>query len=134
MRKIEAGETILVVEDETAVRELVRETLRQLGYIVLEASDGYEALKLVEQHQTEIRLLLTDVIMPLMNGHELAVRLKAIRPATKVVYMSGYTDDVLAFHGIAPEIDFIQKPFSSAGLADKLSRVLRAANSGESIP
>jgi len=74
------------------------------------------------------------VIMPLMNGHELAMRLKAIRPAIKVVYMSGYTDDVLAFHGIAPQIDFIQKPFSSAGLADKLSRVLREANNGESIP
>jgi FixJ family two-component response regulator len=67
--------------------------------------------------------------MPLMNGHELAVRLKAIRPGTKVLYMSGYTDDVLAFHGIAPEIDFIQKPFSSVDLAEKLERVLSATNS-----
>jgi len=129
--KPETGETILVVEDEAAVRALIRETLRQLGYTVLEASDGYEALKLVEEHKTEIRLLLTDVIMPLMNGHELAVRLKTIRPETKVVYMSGYTDDVLAFHGIAPEIDFIHKPFSSADLAHKLERVLSATNSGD---
>ena len=98
-----AGVTILVVEDEAEVRRLVRETLRQLGYTVLEASDGYKALKLVEERKTEIRLLLTDVIMPLMNGHELAVRLTAIRPRTKVLYMSGYTDDVLAFHGIAPD-------------------------------
>jgi PAS domain S-box-containing protein len=127
--KPEAGETILVVEDEPGVRALVRETLRQLGYIVLEANDGYEALKLIEQHRTEIHLLLTDVIMPLMNGHELALRTKALRPGTKVVYMSGYTDDVLAFHGIAPEIDFIQKPFSSTDLAKKLGRVLSATKS-----
>ena len=133
MSQPEAGGTILVVEDEDAVRGLVRETLRQLGYTVLEARDGYEALKLVEENKTVIRLLLTDVIMPLMNGHELAIRMKVIRPGTKVVYMSGYTDNVLAFHGIAPEIDFIQKPFSSAELADKLSRVLSAKNSGESI-
>lgn len=129
----ERGETILVVEDEAQVRGFVRAILGQLGYTVLEASDGYEALKLVEQSRTEIRLLLTDVIMPLMNGHELAVRLKAILPGTKVLFMSGYTDDVLAFHGIAPETDFIQKPFSSADLAEKLEKVLSVANSaGES--
>jgi CheY-like chemotaxis protein len=123
-------ETILLVEDEAQVRTLVREILRQLGYTVLEAGDGYEALKLVEGGDEDIRVLLTDVIMPLMNGHELAVRLKEIRPEIKVLYMSGYTDDVLAFHGLAPEIDFIQKPFSSTDLAEKLERVLSAANSG----
>jgi PAS domain S-box-containing protein len=123
-----AGETILLAEDEPAVRGLVRETLRELGYTVLEASDGYEALKLIEAHKTGIHLLLTDVIMPLMNGHELAERLKTICPATKVLYMSGYTDDVLAFHGIEPEIDFIQKPFSGSDLAEKLQRLLAAAN------
>src|SRR5262249_4045315 len=96
---------------------------------VIEASDGYEALKLIEEHKGEIHLLLTDVIMPLMNGHELATRLKAIRPGTKVMYMSGYTDDVLAFHGIAPEIEFIQKPFSGTDLAARLERVLSATNS-----
>jgi two-component system, cell cycle sensor histidine kinase and response regulator CckA len=127
--KPEAGDTILVVEDEPEVRSLVGETLRQLGYTVLEASDGYQALKLVQEQKTEIRLLLTDVIMPLMNGHELAMRLKAIRPGTKVLFMSGYTDDVLAFHGIAPEIDFIQKPFSSAGLSEKLEKALSMTNS-----
>jgi PAS domain S-box-containing protein len=123
----DAGETILLAEDEPAVRGLVRETLRQLGYTVLEASDGYEALKLAEAHKSGIHLLLTDVIMPLMNGHELALRLKTIRPATKVLYMSGYTDDVLAFHGIEPEIDFIQKPFSGSDLAQKLQKVLATA-------
>ena len=125
----EASETILVAEDEPAVRGLVRETLRQLGYTVLEATDGYEALKLIEEHKAEIHLLLTDVIMPLMNGHELALRMEAVRPGTKVLFMSGYTDDVLAFHGIAPEIDFIQKPFSRADLADKLEKVLSARKS-----
>ncbi len=122
-------EAILLVEDEAQVRTLVRETLRQLGYTVLEASDGSEALKLFEERGAEIHALLTDVIMPRMNGHELAMRLKAIRPDIKVLYMSGYTDDVLAFHGLAPEIDFIQKPFSSADLAEKLDRVLSAPSS-----
>jgi two-component system, cell cycle sensor histidine kinase and response regulator CckA len=127
--KPEAGATILLAEDEPAVRGLVRVTLQQLGYQVLEAGDGYQALKLVEGNDIRIHLLLTDVIMPLMNGHELAQRLTALRPGTKVLYMSGYTDDVLAFHGIAPEIDFIQKPFSPADLADKIERVLSAGKS-----
>ncbi len=125
--KPEAAGTILLAEDEPAVRGLVRETLRQRGYTVLEAGDGYEALKLLEAHKAEIQLLLTDVIMPLMNGQELAERLRAIRPGTRVLYMSGYTNDVLAFHGIEPEIDFIQKPFTSADLAEKLERVLATA-------
>jgi CheY-like chemotaxis protein len=128
--KPESGGTVLVVEDEPEVRGLVRETLRELGYTVLEARDGYEALKLVEEQGAEIRLVLTDVIMPRMNGHELAKRLRVIRPGTKVLYMSGYTDDVLAFHGIAPEIDLIQKPFSSGDLAEKLEKAL-SANAGE---
>jgi CheY-like chemotaxis protein len=120
-----ATETVLLAEDEPAVRGLVRETLEQLGYTVLEAADGYEALRVIEQCKTTIDLLLTDVIMPLMNGHDLAMRLESIRPGTKVLYMSGYTDDMLAFHGIAqPEIEFIQKPFTAADLAEKLSAVL----------
>jgi two-component system cell cycle sensor histidine kinase/response regulator CckA len=125
--KVAATETILVVEDEPAVRMLVKQTLQQLGYTVLEATDGYEALRVIEQHASEIDLLLTDVIMPLMNGRELATRLKAIRPGTKVLYMSGYTDDVLAFHGLSqPEIDFIQKPFTPSELAEKVETVLLA--------
>jgi len=123
--KAAASETILVAEDEPGVRGLVRQTLELLGYRVLEATDGYEALRVIEQRNGEIHLLLTDVIMPLMNGHELAKRLKSIRPRTKVLYMSGYTDDVLAFHGIAqPEIDFIQKPFTPSELAGKVEMVL----------
>jgi two-component system cell cycle sensor histidine kinase/response regulator CckA len=125
--KPEATETILVAEDETAVRELVKQTLAQLGYTVLQASDGYEAVQAIEQHTGEIHLLLTDVIMPLMNGRELVSRMKSIRPGTKVLYMSGYTDDVLAFHGIVPpEIDFIQKPFTPSELAAKVEMMLSA--------
>jgi CheY-like chemotaxis protein len=126
-----AAGTILLAEDEPAVRRLVREILEQLGYTVLEAGDGYEALQVLEQRKTTIHLLLTDVIMPLMNGRELATRLESIRPGTKVLYMSGYTDDTLAFHGIAqPEIDFIQKPFTVAALAEKL-RVLSINQAGD---
>ena len=88
-------QTILLVEDHPAVRGMVRETLEQLGYTVLEATDGYEALRMVEKEPREIQLLLTDVIMPLMNGRELATRLRSIRPETKVLYMSGYTDEGL---------------------------------------
>jgi PAS domain S-box-containing protein len=126
LRQTDATETILVAEDEPAVRALVREALEQFGYTVLEATDGYDALRVVEQHQT-IHLLLTDVIMPLMNGHELAQRLQAIRPEIRVLYMSGYTDDTLAFHGITdPEIEFIQKPFTKAELGEKVRLALAA--------
>jgi two-component system, cell cycle sensor histidine kinase and response regulator CckA len=123
--KTAVTETILVAEDEPGVRELVKQTLQQLGYRVLEAGDGYEALRVVEDHASHIHLLLTDVIMPLMNGHELATRLRSVRPETKVLYMSGYADDVLAFHGIdRPEIAFIQKPFTSSELAGKVDKLL----------
>jgi len=125
--KTATAETILVAEDEPSVRGLVKQTLEQLGYTVLEAMDGYEALRVLEQHTSEIHLLLTDVIMPLMNGHELATRLQSIRPGTRILYMSGYADEVLAFHGIArPEIAFIQKPFTPSQLAGKVETVLSA--------
>jgi CheY-like chemotaxis protein len=128
--KAPAAETILVVEDEPAVRVLTKQTLQQLGYTVLEASDGYEALRVIERHRSEIHLVLTDVIMPLMNGRELAMRLEAMRPGTKVLYMSGYTDDVVAFHGLSqPEVDFIQKPFTRSCLAEKVETLL-SANKG----
>jgi DNA-binding NtrC family response regulator len=125
--KAAATETILVAEDEPGVRELVKQTLEQVGYRVLEAADGYEALRIVQQHATHIHLLLTDVIMPLMNGHELATRLQSVRPGTKVLYMSGCADDVSAFHGIdRSEIAFIQKPFTASELAGKVDKLLSA--------
>lgn len=117
-------ETILVAEDEPAVRALVCEMLNQLGYTVLKAADGDEALRILEKHGP-VDLLLTDVIMPVMGGRELAKRVSSLKPATKIVYMSGYTDDTLAFHGLPqPDIAFIQKPFTPAALAEKLRTVL----------
>jgi PAS domain S-box-containing protein len=118
-------ETILVAEDEPEVRKLVRDALEMLGYTVLPAADGYEAIRILEQHGEPVHLLLTDVIMPLMGGRELAKRVQSIRPATKVIYMSGYTDDTLAFHGFTQHrTGFIQKPFTMAVLAETVRGVL----------
>ncbi len=117
-------ETILLVEDETGVRRLARQMLGQLGYTVLEADDGPGALHLFEQHAPAIDLLLTDVVMPQMSGRELAERLTAVRPDLKVLYMSGYTNDVVARHGLLePGVALLQKPFT----ADGLGRRVRAA-------
>ena len=122
---LQGSETILVAEDEPDVRKLVRDALEQLGYTVLPAADGYEALRILEQHSAPVHLLLTDVIMPLMSGRELAKRVQSMKPTTKVVYMSGYTDDTLAFHGF-PQLNtgFIQKPFTLTLLAEKVRKVL----------
>jgi two-component system, cell cycle sensor histidine kinase and response regulator CckA len=131
--KAAAAEAILLVEDEPALRGMVKQTLEQFGYTVLEAMDGYDALGVIERHAGEIHLLLTDVIMPRMNGRDLAARVEALRPGTRVVYMSGYTDDVLSFHGISqPELDFIQKPFSPSELAAKVEGVLLGTRSKSS--
>jgi PAS domain S-box-containing protein len=117
-------ETILVAEDEPAVRTLVCGTLQQLGYTVLQAADGHEAVCVLERHGP-VHLLLTDVVMPVMGGRELARRVRSVGPTTKVVYMSGYTDDALAFQGPPqPGSAHIQKPFTPAALAEKLREVL----------
>ena len=117
--------TILLVEDESALREPVRDYLTNEGYHVLDASNGADATALAENHAGNIDVLLTDVIMPLMNGRDLAMRVQSVKPETKVVYMSGYTDDALAFHGFPqPNAGFIQKPFTVTALAEKVRRVL----------
>jgi len=122
---LHGNETILVAEDEPDVRKLVRDALEQLGYTVLPAADGYEAIRVLEEYNAPVHLLLTDVIMPLMGGRELAKRVQSVKPATKVIYMSGYTDDTLAFHGL-PEgnTGFIQKPFTLTVLAETIRGVL----------
>ncbi len=118
-------ETILLVEDEPGVRQLVREMLHQLGYTILEAGSGAEALITFAQHQGAIDLLLTDVIMPHMSGRDLAERLRTLRPALKVLYISGYTDDMLAHHGVLePNVFLLPKPFAPDELAKKLREVL----------
>jgi PAS domain S-box-containing protein len=118
-------ETILLVEDDVGVRTLEVQVLRQQGYTVLEAADGEEALHLAQTHDEDIHLLLTDVVMPHMSGRELADRLETIRPGTKVLFTSGYTDNTIAHHGIlAPGIAFLQKPFGPLALARKVREVL----------
>jgi PAS domain S-box-containing protein len=121
-------ETVLLVEDEEVVREMAREILEECGYQVLQAKDGDEALALAGQHDGEIHLMLTDVVMPRMSGRELAERLTPLRPDLKVLYMSGYTDDAIVQHGVLEQgTAFIGKPFSMEALARKVRETLDAA-------
>jgi PAS domain S-box-containing protein len=118
-------ETILLVEDEDGVREVIEETLRARGYRVLAASRGSEALQIAEFIEDDIHLLVTDVVMPHMSGREVALRLTARRPDLRVLYLSGYTDDAILHHGILdPGTYFLQKPFAAVELARKVREVL----------
>ena len=128
---VRAGtETILLVEDEPGVRQLVREMLHRLGYTTLEAGGGAEALRIFEQHRGGIDLLLTDVIMPQMSGRDLAARLRLLQPTLKILYMSGYTDDMLAHHGVLePNVYLLPKPFAPDELGAKLREVLDTSTS-----
>jgi PAS domain S-box-containing protein len=118
-------ETILVVEDEDAVRKVAVRTLGAAGYTVLSAANGAEALLTHAQHVGDIQLLLTDVVMPRMSGRELAQELCGLRPTLKVLYMSGYTDDAILHHGVLdPGTHFLGKPFSADGLTGKVREVL----------
>jgi PAS domain S-box-containing protein len=124
-------ETILLVEDEAELRKMLRESFTGAGYRVLEAADGTDALRKWEREAPSIDLLLTDVVMPLLNGRELAKRLTSVAPHIQVIYMSGYADDVLAYHGtLAPDTVLIQKPFSPADVMLKVREVLDARKSG----
>jgi CheY-like chemotaxis protein len=112
------NETILLVEDEEMVRELARRVLARQGYVVLSAPCGEDAIGLWRERQSEIALLLTDVIMPRMNGRQLYERLRAERPELRVLYMSGYTENVIAHHGVLDEgARFLPKPFTIEVLA-----------------
>ena len=119
------NETILVAEDERLVRVLAQKVLERAGYRVVVAVGGADALALAERHAGPIHLLLTDVVMPEMNGRELARRLAALRPGLRVLYMSGYADEAVAQHGVLdPGTAFLQKPFTPEGLAKKVRGVL----------
>jgi len=123
----QGSETILLVDDQEEPRMLAQDCLLELGYRVLEARDGAEAVRLSHQHQGPIHLLLTDLVMPGMNGGELARRLAAERPGTKVLYMSGYTDDtIVKLSVLVSEAPFLQKPFTPFSLACKVREVLGA--------
>ena len=123
----QGNETILVVDDEPSLKTLVTAILRPLGYTMLEAGSGAEAMEISDAFSGRIDILLTDVIMPGMNGKELAEAITARRPETRVIYMSGYTDNAIAHHGVLdPGVVLIEKPIT----ADKLTAVLKATRGG----
>jgi two-component system cell cycle sensor histidine kinase/response regulator CckA len=119
--------TVLVVEDEAPVRDLIREVLRLHGYQVVEAQDGEEALRRAEHHRGPIDLVILDVMIPGVAAPDVVRRLREARPAVRVLYMSGYTDDLIGQHGVLQVgRDFLQKPFSLDALTRKVREVLDA--------
>ncbi len=119
------GEGVLLVEDEPQILNFCKKTLEYLGYRVIEAADPKEAIRLAKEHPGEIDLLLTDVIMPQMNGRELEARIRPIRPGIKVLFMSGYTSNVIAHHGVLDEgTKLVQKPLELSNLARKVREAL----------
>jgi two-component system, cell cycle sensor histidine kinase and response regulator CckA len=121
-------ETILLVEDDSSVRDLVERVLRSRGYHVLAAQHGGDALQLASGTVRGVDMVLTDVVMPSMSGRELVEALQVARPALRVLYMSGYTDDEIIRRGLHdPGISFIQKPFTADNLAMQVRKVLDVA-------
>ena len=122
---LEGNETILLVEDAEGLRKLAQECLENKGYRVLAAKDAQEALTISKQNRGPIHLLLTDVVLPGTGGRELARQLVLMHPETRVLYMSGYTDNAIVHHGVLePGIAFLQKPFTVNNLWQKVRDVL----------
>ena len=121
----DGNETVMLVEDETQVRDLEARMLRQLGYTVLAAASGAEAMDISRAHPGKISLLVTDVVMPNMSGKQVADALLSSRPGLKVLYLSGYTEDIVVHHGVLDSgVDFLTKPFSREALARKIREIL----------
>jgi DNA-binding NtrC family response regulator len=121
--------TILVVEDDEMLRELICDSLRRYGYSVIEAPNGAEALRIGKQHQGPLHLMLTDVVMPGIDGMYLANRLTSLFPELRVLFMTGYTNSVLANSGAQhPNLNFIEKPFKPSELVRKLRETLSDSN------
>ncbi len=122
---LRGNETILLVEDEPSILEITREMLEEQGYAVLAANRPDEAIRLAREHAGDIHLLITDVVMPEMNGRDLAKKMLSLNQHLKCLFMSGYTSNVIAHHGVLEEgVHFTQKPFSMHGLATKVREVL----------
>jgi CheY-like chemotaxis protein len=124
-------ETVLLAEDEDSVRRLARRILEEVGYTVLEARGATEALRISEGWDGPIDLLLTDVVMPELNGRELAERLSVLRPRIQILYISGYTDHEILDGIIGPGNNFLQKPFTPEALTNKVREALDVPASGK---
>jgi CheY-like chemotaxis protein len=121
----QSNETILLVEDEEMVRKLAHDILLTGGFRVLAATGGEEAIEICKTHTGAINLMLTDVVMPGMNGTKVAHSARSFRPEMQVLYMSGYTDDAIIHHGVLdPDSDFIEKPFTAHALISKVRETL----------
>jgi two-component system cell cycle sensor histidine kinase/response regulator CckA len=124
------GETVLIVEDEPAMREVTRRILSRSGYHVIVAASGHEAIEIAARHTGDIDVLLTDVVMPRMLGKEAAERIRALRPGVQVLFMSGYAQGVLDCRGVVEVgVNLIQKPFSEAQLLVTLRQIIASAPS-----
>jgi CheY-like chemotaxis protein len=124
---LRGSETIMLAEDDAGVRTLTRHLLQANGYSVLEAANGAEAIRMFEKEGDTIALLIADVVMPNMSGRELAEKLEERWPNTKLLYVSGYTEDAVVHYGVChDQTHFLQKPFNPAGLALKVREVLNA--------
>ena len=122
------GETVLIVEDEPAMREVTRRILARSGYHVIVAAGGHEAIEIAASHTGDIDVLLTDVVMPRMFGQEAAERIRALRPGVQVLFMSGYAQGVLSSQGVVESgVDLIQKPFSEGQLLATLGQIIARA-------
>jgi CheY-like chemotaxis protein len=118
-------ETVLVVEDEPPLRELAARILAGAGYTVLQAANGIDALALLAQHADPVHLVFTDVVMPGMNGRELAARLATLRPGIRVLYTSGYTEDAILRHGVLDDPSrFLSKPYTPSVLRRRIREAL----------